>query len=104
MPKKKQKKEKEILVDTSILKRREELLKDTTGAESYTISKISTRLGRFLSYLMAAIGLFFLTFSVYVVLTKTPFPFLGSEPLFFGILGFLGVTNILCGLILLAKE
>jgi len=102
MPKKKQKKE--ILVDTSILKRKEELLRDTTGAESYTVSKISTRLGRFLSYLMAAIGLFFLIFSVYVILTKTPFPFLGSEPLFFGILGFLGVMNILCGLILLAKE
>jgi len=102
MPKKKQKKE--ILVDPYFLKRSEELLKDTTGAESYTVSKISTRLGRFLSYLMAAIGLFFFAFSVCVILTKTSFPFLGSEPLFFGILGFLGVMNILCGLILLARE
>ncbi len=102
MPKKKQKKE--ILVDPYLLKRREELLKDTTGAESYTVSKISTRLGRFLSYLMATVGFFFLFFSAYVILTRTQFPFLGSEPLFFGILGFLGVINIICGLILLAKD
>ena len=104
MPKKKRKKE--HLVDTSSVsrKRKEELLKDTTHIESYHVSKISTRVGRLLSGLMAGVGILFLVFSLYVLFVNTQFSFQGFEALFSGTLGFLGVVNVLCGLILLAKE
>jgi len=104
MPKKRRKKE--ILVDASSVsrKRKEDLLKDTTRIESYHVSKISTRVGRLLSGLMAGVGVLFCVFSLYVLFIDTQFSFQGFETLFSGILGFLGVVNILCGLILLAKE
>jgi len=103
MPKKK--KRKEILVDTSLLKRGEEkLLKDTTGLESYDVFKISARFGRLLSRLVAIVGIMFLIFSLYTLFTGVQFLFLGSEVLFFIFLGFLGAINILGGLLLLAKE
>lgn len=103
MPKKK--KRKEILVDTSLLKRgEEELLKDTTGLESYDVFKISAKFGRLLSRLVAIVGILFLIFSLYILSTGAQFLLLGSEALFFIFLGFLGAINILGGLLLLAKE
>jgi len=103
MPKKK--KIKEILVDTTVLKRREEeLLKDTTGMESYDVFKISAKFGRLLGRLVAAVGFLFLILSLYVLSTGTQFLLLGSEALFVVFLGFLGAINILGGLLLLAKE
>jgi hypothetical protein len=105
MPKKRRKKE--ILIDTSSVsprKREEELLKDTTGIESYHVSKISTRVGRLLSGLMAVVGVLLFIFSLYILFVDAQFSFQGFEVLFSVILGFLGVVNILCGLILLAKE
>lgn len=104
MPKKRRKKE--ILVDASSVsrKRQEELLKDTTRIESYHVFKISTRVGRLLSGLMAAVGVLLFIFSLYILFVDTQFSFQGFEALFSGILGFLGVVNVLCGLILLAKE
>ena len=103
MPKKK--KRKEILVDTSLLKRgEEELLKDTTGLESYDVFKISAKFGRLLGLLVAAVGILFLILSVHTLSTGTQFLLLGSEVLFFIFLGFLGAINILGGLLLLAKE
>ena len=102
---KKKKKRKEILVDTSLLKRGEEdLLKDTTGLESYDVFKISARFGRLLGLLVAAVGILFLILSLYILSTGAQFVFLGSEVLFFIFLGFLGAINILGGLLLLAKE
>lgn len=102
---KKKKKRKEILVDTSLLKRgEEELLKDTTGLESYDVFKISARFGRLLGLLVAAVGILFLILSLYILSTGAQFVFLGSEVLFFIFLGFLGAINILGGLLLLAKE
>ena len=103
MPKKK--KRKEILVDTSLLKRREEkLLKDTTGLESYDVFKISARFGGLLGCLVAAVGILFLILSLCTLSTGAQFLFLGSEVLFFIFLGFLGAINILGGLLLLARE
>ena len=103
MPKKK--KRKEILVDTSLLKRgEEELLKDTTGLESYDIFKVSARFGRLFGRLLAAVGILFLILSLYILSTGAQFLFIGSESLFFIFLGFLGAVNILGGLLLLAKE
>lgn len=104
MPKKRRKKKN--LVDTSSVsrKRKEELLKDTTRIESYHVFKISTRVGRLLSGLMAGVGVLLFIFSLYILFVDTQFSFQGFEALFSGILGFLGVVNVLCGLILLAKE
>lgn len=101
----KKKKRKEIIVDTSVLKRgEEELLKDTTGLESYDVFKISARVGRLLSRLVAAVGVSFLAFSLYFIFSGIQFSFLWSEAVFFMFLGFLGAMNILGGLLLLAKE
>ena len=103
MPKKK--KRKEILVDTTVLKRREdELLKDTTGLESYDVFKISAKFGRLLGHLVAAVGILFLILSLYTISIGAQFLLLGSEVLFFIFLSFLGAINILGGLLLLAKE
>jgi hypothetical protein len=103
MSNKKKKKKKEILVDTFFLKREEELLKDTTGLERYTVSKISSRIGRYLSWVMTGIGALALFFSLFLLI-DTSFSFQGFEVLLSSIVGFLGALNILCGLLLLAKE
>jgi len=93
------------LVDTSLLRRgEEELLKDTTGLESYDVFKISARFGRLSGRLLAAVGILFLILSLYILSTGAQFLFLGSEAPFFIFLGFLGAINILGGLLLLAKE
>ena len=104
MPKKRRKKE--ILVDASSVsgKRKEELLRDTTRIESNHVSKISARVGRVLSGLMAGVGVLLLIFSIYILFVDTQFSLQGFEAPFSGVLGFLGVANVLCGLILLAKE
>jgi len=100
MPRKR--KRDEIVVAAPALRhRKEELLKDTTGVESREVFKASTKVGRCLSSLMIAVGALFSVFSVYGVLTSAQF---FSNPLFIGALGFLGVINIFCGLILLARE
>ena len=101
--KKKKKKKKEILIDTFFLKRDEEFLKDTTGLESYTVSKTSTRVGQYLSWFMTGIGALALFFSLYL-LVDTSFSFQGLEVLLSSIIGSIGALNVLCGLLLLAKE
>ena len=101
--KKKKKKKKEILVDTFFLKGEEEILKDTTGLESYTVSKTSTRIGQYLSWFMTGIGALALFFSLYL-LVDTSFSFQGFEILLSSIIGSLGALNITCGLLLIAKE
>ena len=101
MPKKK--KRKEIVVATPSFRRRKEaLLEDTTGVEALDVFKASEKLGRLLSSLIITVGALLSLFSLYGILTYTPFLF--SDPLSIGALGFLGFINIICGLILLAKE
>ena len=96
-------KRKEIVVAaTSLRNRKEELLEDTTRVEALDVFKASEKVGRLLSSLIIAVGALLSLFSLYGILTSTPFLF--SDPLSIGALGFLGVINILCGLILLAKE
>jgi len=100
MPRKR--KRKEIVVAAPALRPREEgLLKDTTGVEARKVFKVSASVGRRLSILMVAVGALLSLFSVYGILTSAKF---FSNPLFIGALGFLGVINIFCGLILLARE
>ena len=101
MPKKR--KRKEIVVAAPSLRRRTRaLLKDTTRAEALDVFKVSTKIGRRLSGLMIIVGALLSLFSVYGILTSAKFLF--SDPLFIGVLGFLGAVNIFYGLILLAKE
>ena len=103
MPKKKRRKE--VLVDTSVLKRREEeFLKDTTGSESFNVFRISARFGRLVGRLLASVGVLFLILSAYVLFSGAAFSFLGSEIPLLILLGSLGAINILSGLLLLAKE
>ncbi len=93
------------MVDTSVLKRRdEELLKDTTGSESFNVFRISARFGRLVGRLLAAVGVLFLILSLYVLFSGAAFSFLGSEAPLLILLGSLGAINILSGLLLLAKE
>ena len=97
------KKRKEIVVAPPALRRgEEELLRDTTGVEALDVSKVSMRIGRYLSGLMIIVGASLSLFSVYGIITSTHFLF--SKPFFIGALGFVGAINIFCGLILLAKE
>jgi len=82
--------------------RKEELLKDTTGVEAREVFKVSAKISRRLSSLMIVVGALLSLFSVYGILASAQF--LISNPLFIGALGFFGVINIFCGLMLLAKE
>jgi hypothetical protein len=101
MPKKR--KRKEIVVAPPALRRKEEaLLRDTTGVEALDVSKVSMRIGKYLSDLMIVVGASLSVFSLYSIITSMPFLF--SNPFFIGALGFLGAMNIFCGLILLARE
>jgi hypothetical protein len=103
MPSKKRKKE--VLVDTSVLKRgEEEILKDTTASESFDVFRISARFGRLVGRVLAATGVLFLVLSSFVLLAGAPFSFLSSEPPLLILLGSVGAINILGGLLLLTKE
>ena len=101
MTKKRKRKENMVSVP-SFRRRKEALLEDTTGVEALDVFKASQKVGRLLSSLIIAVGALLSLFSLYGILTSTPFLF--SDPLSIGALGFLAVINILCGLILLAKE
>ena len=94
MPKKKRK---EIVVASPSFRRRkeDELLEDNTGVEALDVFKISEKVGSLLSGLIIAVGALLSLFSLYGILTSTPFLF--SAPLSIGALGFLGVINIICG-------
>jgi len=101
MPKKKKRRE-IVVAAPSFRRRKEALLEDTAGVEKLDVFKASEKVGRPLSSLIIAVGVLLSLFSLYGILTSTPFLF--SDLLSIGALGFLGVINIICGLILLAKE
>ena len=99
----KKRKRKKIVVPPPTLGGKEEpLLRDTTGVEALDVSKVSMKIGRYLSGLMMIVGALLSVFSVYGIITSVHFFF--SSPFFIGALGVLGAVNIFCGLILLAKE
>ncbi len=99
----KKRKRKEIVVAPPALRPKEEaLLIDTTGVEALDISKVSSRIGKYLSGLMIVVGALLSVLSVYGIVISAGFSL--SSPFLIGALGFLGAINIFCGLILLAKE
>ena len=101
MPRKR-KKEQEISVSApDYIPKRAPILKDTTGTEALDVFKVAENVGRVLSFVMVAVGIFVAVLAAYSILTSVNI-FLNA--LFVGVLGLVGALNILCGLLLLAKK
>jgi len=99
---KKQKKDREISVRApDYIPKRAPIFKDTTGTEALDVFKLAETVGRVLSIVMVAIGIFVAVLAAYSSLTSLNIFF---NPLFVGILGLVGALNIFCGLLLLAKK
>ena len=83
----------------------EDLLKNTVEEERRQVSEIVRRLGSRLSGLMLTSGLLVSAFGLYILLVpQDPVLSLRLSIVFTGALGFVGVLNILCGLLLLLGE
>jgi uncharacterized Tic20 family protein len=99
---KKRKKEKEISVRApDYIPKKAPIFKDTTGTEALDVFKVAETVGRVLSFIMVAFGIFVVVLSAYSSITSVS---IFSNPLFLGVIGLVGALNILCGLILLAKK
>ena len=101
MPRKR-KKESEISVNApDYIPKREPIFKDTTGTEALDVFTVAENVGRVLSSVMIAVGIFVIVLSVYSILTSVN---MFLNPLFISVLGFVGALNLLCGLLLLSKK
>jgi hypothetical protein len=101
LPRKKEKK-KEISVHApDYIPKREPILKDTTGTEALDVFKVAKYVDRGLSFAMVVVGIFIIVLSAYSTLSSIN---MLLNPLFIGVLGFVGAINILCGLLLLSKK
>ena len=101
MPRKR-KREREISVSApDYIPKRAPIFKDTTGTEALDVFKVAETVGRVLSFVMVAVGIFVAVLSVYSILTSVN---IFLNPLFVGVIGLVGALNILCGLLLLAKK
>ena len=81
--------------------RRAPIFKDTTGTEALDVFKVAGTVGRVYSFIIFAVGIFVAVFSAYSIVTSVN---MFLNPLFLGVLGLVGVLNIFCGLLLLAKK
>jgi len=81
------------------------LLKNTIGEERLQVCNVVRRLGSKLSGLMFTCGVLVLVFGAYLLLVPQD-SVLSTRVsiIFMGALGFVGVLNILCGLLLLLGE
>ena len=101
MPRKR-KREREISVSApDYIPKRAPILKDTTGTEALDVFKVAENVGRVLSFVMVAVGIFVAVLAAYSILTSVN---IFLNPLFVGVLGLVGALNILCGLLLLSKK
>jgi large-conductance mechanosensitive channel len=99
---KKRKKKKEISVRApDYIPKKAPIFKDTTGTEALDVFKVAEIVGRVLSFIMVAFGIFVVVLSLYSSLTSVN---MFLNPLFLGVIGLVGALNIFCGLILLAKK
>jgi hypothetical protein len=82
-----------------------DLLKDTVKEERRRVKDIVRRVGSRLSGLTLVVGLIVFAFAIYMVLVPQD-PALSPRLyiIFLASLGFIGVLNILCGLLLLLGE
>ena len=98
----KRKKKREISVHApDYIPKREPIFKDTTGTEALDVFKVAENFGGVLSFVMFAVGIFVVVLSTYSIFTSVS---MFLNPLFMGVLGFVGAINILCGLLLLSKK
>ena len=98
----KPKKEREISVSApDYIPKRAPILKDTTGTEALDVFKVAETVGRVLSFVMVAVGIFVAVLAAYSIITSVN---IFLNPLFVGVLGLVGALNIICGLLLLAKK
>ena len=99
---KKRNKEKEFAVRAPrYIPKKTPIFKDTTGTEALDVFKLAETIGRILSLVMVAAGIFIAVLSVYSMSNVAS---MFTNPLFMGVLGFVAALNIFCGLILLAKR
>jgi len=113
-----EKKKKEIVVPPPYPPRRvEELLEDTTTTEKVHVFEISARIGKYMSGILIAVGALLAFVSTQFLFSELQAPlsalsFLDVKVLFapelkivsIVALGFVGVVNVFCGLVMLAKE
>ena len=99
---KKQKKDRDISVRApDYIPKRAPIFKDTTGTEALDVFKVAETVGRVLSLVIVAIGIFVAVLAAYSSLTSLN---IFLNPLFVGVVGLVGALNIFCGLLLLAKK
>jgi len=83
----------------------EKLLKNTITEEQLQLSKVVRRIGSKLSGLMVTCGFLVFVFGIYLIIEPLdPVLSVRLNIIFTGALGFIGVLNILCGLLLLLGE
>ena len=101
MPRERRKKREISVRAPDYIPKREPILKDTTGSEALDVFKVAEGTGRSFSFAMIAVGIFIVVLSAYALSSSID---LISNPLFVGVLGFVGATNLLAGLLLLSKK
>ena len=98
-------KKKQTKTDYAILDSPEDsLLKDTTVKEKFHVFEISKRISRYLSSLLLVTGAISMLLSAEYFLGARLMLSFELKTLFILALGFVGVVNLISGLILLAKE
>jgi len=101
MPKKKKPAKADYLIlDSS----EDSLLKDTTVKEKFHVFEVSKRISRYLSSLLLVTGAISMLLSAEYFLGARLMLSFELKTLFILALGFIGVVNLISGLILLAKE
>jgi hypothetical protein len=80
------------------------LLKDTTMKEKIQVFHLSQRISTYLRGLMFATGAIAILMSAECFVGAEFLFTLEMRPLFLGVLTFIGLVNMICGLLLLAKD
>ena len=101
LPREKKKKREISVRAPDYIPKKEPILKDTTGTEALDVFKVAKHVDRGFAFVMVVIGIFTIVLLAYSNLSSIN---LFLNPLFIGVLGFIGAINILCGLLLLSKK
>lgn len=101
MPEKEKKKKAISVRAPDYIFKREPILKNTTGTEALDVFKAVKKIEKVFSFAVLIAGIFTILLSAYITLSSIN-PYVNT--LFIGTLGFIGVINILCGLLLLSKK